>query len=167
MAMPEAQPLNIQLAWEPFPETLTSVTGFMLYWVTNLAGQFYAQAVATVGLEPYQVATLQLLALEGPMVQARVAERLRINKATMVTILNSLEAQGLVERRSFSGDKRALEIHVTKAGQKKAKEIEKVNRAADKVFFATLNEKERTTFHALLSKLATSQPTFASKEVQP
>jgi MarR family transcriptional regulator, lower aerobic nicotinate degradation pathway regulator len=162
-----AQQLSeIHIEWEPLPSTLTSVTGFMLYWVTGLAGQFYAKAVATVGLVPQQVATLQLLALEGPMVQARVAERLRINKATMVTILNGLEAQGFVERRSYASDKRALEIHATKAGQSKAKEVQRVNQAADRLFFAALSEKERTTFHALLSKLATSQPVFATKEVR-
>ena len=148
---------NIPVHWEPLPEALTGITGFMLYWVTGLAGQFYAQAVGTVGLETQQVATLQLLDIEGPMVQARLAERLRINKATMVGILNGLETQGLVERRPYADDKRALEIHPTKAGREKAGEVERVNREADRIFFAALSGEERETFHALLSKLATSQ----------
>ncbi len=148
---------DIQVQWEPLPKALTSITGFMLYWVTGSAGQFYAQAVATVGLEPQQVATLQLLALGGPMVQSRLAERLHINKATMVGVLNELEAQGWVERRPYSGDKRALEIHPTEAGREKAAMVEKVNREADRIFFAALSAEERKTFHTLLSKLATSQ----------
>jgi len=149
---------DLRVDWEPLPDALTRITGFMLYWVTGSAGQFYAQAVATVGLEPQQVATLQLLTMEGPMVQARLAERLRINKATMVGILNGLEAQSLVERRSYRGDKRALEVHPTQAGREKAEEVEQVNREADLIFFAPLSDEERKTFHALLSKLATSQP---------
>lgn len=149
---------DVRIDRKPLPEALTSITGFMLYWVTGLAGQFYAQAVGTVGLEPPQVATLQFLTVEGPTVQARLAERLRINKATMVGVLNGLEAQGLVERRPYAGDKRALEVHSTKAGEKKAKEIEQINREADLVFFAPLSDEEQKTFHALLSKLATSQP---------
>ena len=149
---------DICIDWEPLPEALTGITGFMLYWVTGLAGQFYAKAVGMVGLEPQQVATLQLLTIEGPMVQARLAERLRINKATMVGILNSLEEQGLVERRPYAGDKRALEIHPTDAGREKASELERVNREADRLFFASLSSEERETFHALLAKLATAQP---------
>lgn len=160
MANMVTQLSSIKVAWGPLPEALTSITGFMLYWVTGLAGQFYAQAVNTVGLETQQVATLQLLTTEGPMVQARLAERLRINKATMVGILNSLEAQGLVERRLYKGDKRALEVHPTQTGREKAEEVEQVNREADLIFFAPLSEEERTTFHALLSKLATSQPSY-------
>lgn len=149
---------DIRIDREPLPEALTSITGFMLYWVTGLAGGFYAQAVATIGLEPQQVATLQLLTMEGPMVQARLAERLHINKATMVGILNGLEARGLVERRPYKGDKRALEIHPTEAGREKAETVARVNREANLIFFAPLTEDEQKTFHTLLSKLATSQP---------
>ena len=149
---------DIRINREPLPEALTSITGFMLYWVTGLAGGFYARAVATVGLEPQQVAALQLLTMEGPMVQARLAERLRINKATMVGILNGLEAQGLVERRPYAGDKRALEIHPTDSGREKAEAVARVNREADLIFFSPLSSDEQKTFHTLLSKLATSQP---------
>ncbi len=148
---------DLQVQWDPLPEALTSVTGFMLYWVTGLAGQFYTRAVGTVGLEPQQVAALQLLALEGPRVQARLAERLRINKATMVGILNSLEEKGLVERRPYASDKRALEVHPTEAGREKAEEVARVNAEADRIFFGALSDEERHTFHALLSKLATSR----------
>lgn len=158
MAEQIAELQDIQVNREPLPAALTSITGFMLYWVTSLAGGFYAQAVATVGLEPQQVATLQLLTMESPMVQSRLAERLHINKATMVGILNSLEAQGLVERRPYAGDRRALEVHPTEAGREKAEAVAQVNRDADLIFFAPLSSDEQRTFHALLSKLATSQP---------
>ena len=43
------------------------------------------------------------------MVQARLTERPHINKATMASIPNGLEAKGLVERQPYAGDKRALE----------------------------------------------------------
>lgn len=158
---------DIPIQWEPLPEALTSITGFMLYWVTGLAGQFYAQVVSTVGLEPQQVATLQLVVLEGPFVQARLAERLRINKATMVGILNGLERQGLVERRPYAGDKRALEVHATEMGRAKAKEVARVNEAADARFFAALDGEERETFHRLLSKLATAQRPQGGASRQP
>ena len=164
MAEQTAKLTDVQVNREPLPAALTSLTGFMLYWVTSIAGGFYAQVVATVGLEPQQVATLQLLTTEGPVVQARLAERLHINKATMVGVLNGLEGQGLVERRAYAADKRALEIHPTAAGREKAEEVARVNREADLIFFAPLSRDEQRTFHALLSKLATSQP---APEVTP
>ncbi|MCG8351443.1 MAG: MarR family transcriptional regulator [Chloroflexales bacterium] len=99
---------DIHVHWEPLPASLTSITGFMLYWVTGLAGQFYAQAVAKLSLEPQQAAILQLLEAEGDIVQSRLAERLCINKATMVFLLDGLK--GLVERKDNSSDKRTLII---------------------------------------------------------
>jgi MarR family transcriptional regulator, lower aerobic nicotinate degradation pathway regulator len=128
----------------------------MLYWVTHSAGQFYARAVATVGLTPPQVAILQLLSLEGPLVQARLADRLQINKATMVPLLNELEAQHLVVRQPHPTDKRAFIVSLTQAGHERAAAVARVNQAADQIFFAALTPDERATFQALLRRLATS-----------
>lgn len=146
---------SIHIDWEPLPEALTKITGFMLYWVTSLAGQFYTQAIAAIGLEPQHAAILQLLDSEGDMVQSRLAERLHINKATMVFLLNSLEEKRFVERKENPADKRTFMIGLTQTGEAKITELALFNQDADKLFFDALTDEEKLSFHKLLSKLAT------------
>ncbi len=153
-----------EIDWEPMPECLSQSTGFVLHWVAKLAEQIYTNAVATIGLRPYQVATLQMLEAEGAIVQARLSDKLHIDKATMVTLLNELENQGLVERRPHPSDRRAFEIHLLEAGQQRVREAEKVSIAATKQFFSTLLPAEQQTLHKLLSQLATNYVSPSSSE---
>ncbi len=145
----------IAVQWEPLPEPLSGSTGFLLQWVTSLAGQLYTQAIAQLDVEPQQAAILQLLNAEGALVQARLAERLHINKATMVFLLNALAEKGLVARQANPADKRTLLIRLTPAGQTKAAELVQLHREADKLFFTSLSKEERKALRALLAKLAT------------
>lgn len=146
---------TFQVDWDPLPKSLSNWTGFLLFHVTELAGQMYAQALASIRLQPFQVGVLQLLASEGPMVQARLGEFLSTDKATMVGLLNDLETQGLVERRPNPHDKRSYHVHLLDGGRARLAEAEKVNAFANKMFFADLTPDEQTTLHQLLERLAT------------
>lgn len=142
--------------WEPLPSCLSCWTGFVLHWVADLGEQFFTNTVAPLGLRPNQVVILQLLASEGPIVQARLSDKLRVDKATMVTLLNELESQGLIERQPHRCDRRAFEVHILEAGLQRLQEAEKVSIAATKHFFGALTPTEQQTLHDLLSRLATS-----------
>lgn len=147
---------NPELDWEPLPECLGHWTGFVLHWVTELGSQFYARAMASLNLRPLQVGILQLLAAEGAMVQARIGEKLRVDKATMVTLLNGLEEQGLVERRPHMSDRRAYEIHLLEAGKQRLQAAEKLSVEAAQQFFSALTPQEQQTLNELLRRVATS-----------
>lgn len=147
---------NPELDWEPLPECLGHWTGFVLHWVTELGSQFYARAMAPLNLRPLQVGILQLLAGEGAMVQARLGEKLRVDKATMVTLLNDLEVQGLIERRPHASDRRAYEIHLLEAGKQRLQTAEELSIEAAQQFFSTLTHQEQQTLNELLRRVATS-----------
>lgn len=147
---------NYELDWEPLPECLGHWTGFVLHWVAELGSQLYARAMAPLNLRPLQVGILQLLAGEGAMVQARIGEKLRVDKATMVTLLNDLEAQGLIERRPHARDRRAYEIHLLEAGKQRLQAAEKLSIEAAQQFFSTLSHQEQQTLNELLRRIATS-----------
>ncbi|MFQ4135203.1 MarR family winged helix-turn-helix transcriptional regulator [Nodosilinea sp. PGN35] len=145
-------PLN----WEPLPDCLGHWTGFVLHWVNELGAQYYARAMAPLGLRPLQVGILQVLAGEGPTRQARLGDKLRVDKATMVALLNDLEAQGLVERRPHPSDRRAYDIHLLAAGCDRLRAAEQASIAAASEFFAALTPAEQHTFNQLLRRIATS-----------
>ncbi|WP_062294837.1 MarR family winged helix-turn-helix transcriptional regulator [Nostoc piscinale] len=150
------------LDWEPLPECLSHWTGFVLHWVTELGAQFYARAMTPLNLRPLQVGILQLLAGEGAMVQARLGDKLRVDKASMVTLLNDLEAQGLIERRPHPSDRRAYEVHLLKAGEQRLQQAEHVSIEVAKQFFAALTLEEQQILNELLKRVATSNASWKS-----
>jgi DNA-binding MarR family transcriptional regulator len=141
---------------DELPESLNKWTGFLLAWVTGVGARFYEEALTRVGIKPTHLAILTLLESEGPMVQARLSDRLSIFKPAMVGLLNELETLGLVQRRPHPSDQRAFEIHLLEAGEQRIHDAEAVSRAATAQFFASLASEEQQVFHALLVRLATS-----------
>jgi MarR family transcriptional regulator, lower aerobic nicotinate degradation pathway regulator len=144
------------MPWVPMPECLSRWTGFVLCWVSNLGSQFFEATLAPLHLRPGQLGILSLLESEGAMVQARLSERLRIDKATMVSLLNDLQQQGLIERRPHLTDRRAFEIHLLESGRQRIQQAEQVGEIASQRFFGVLSPEEQQTLHHLLVRLATS-----------
>jgi DNA-binding MarR family transcriptional regulator len=141
---------------EPLPEALAGWTGNLLYWVSDRGGRFYERFLAPYGLRPPHVAALQILAFDGAMPQARLGEVLRLDKKTMVYLLNDLENLGLAERRPHPDDGRAFMVHLTDHGQERLKVIETASLEADRAFFgAALSPEEQKVLHELLRRLST------------
>ncbi len=138
------------------PTALTKWPGFALAWVADLGGRHYARSLRSLGVKPQHLGILTLLASEGPLVQARIGDRLSIVKPAIVGLLNEMEALGLVERRAHPTDRRAFEVHLCDLGRQRLGEAEAVNRAVTEEFFGALNAEERDLLHRLLLRLAAS-----------
>lgn len=138
------------------PACLSRWTGFVLHWVAGLGSQYYASAMGPLGLRPNDVAILELLDSEGPLVQARLGKRLRIDKASMVGLLNGLERQGLIERRPHPTDGRTFEVHILASGRECLQQAHRASLGATEQFFEALTSEERRTLHELLTRLATT-----------
>ncbi|WP_218004564.1 MarR family winged helix-turn-helix transcriptional regulator [Microtetraspora niveoalba] len=140
------------------PEELSKWTGFLLNWVAAHARDAYEQVAARVGLKPQHLGVLTQIQ-HGPMIQARLSDRLMVFKPVMVTLVNELEAMGLAERRPHASDRRALEVHILPAGLDKVREVERLSEQASAEFFSPLTSDEQRTLHDLLTKLAKDGPT--------
>jgi DNA-binding MarR family transcriptional regulator len=138
------------------PEPLGRFTGFALSWVTDLNRQMFASAMADLGFLPAHPAILALLLYDGPMVQARLSDKLRIDRATMVGLLNDLEVKGLIERRSHPTDRRAFVVHITGEGTRCMEDIGTAAKAVNERFYGVLSEEEQQIFLTLLRRLATA-----------
>ena len=60
---------------------------------------------------------------EGPMPQHQLAEHLQVERPTLVRLLDGLERQELVERRSVEDDRRIRCVHLTEKARPLLEEI--------------------------------------------
>jgi len=90
-----------------------------LSWLLTQA-HFNLVSEISVAFEPLGVSNrgyhVLATALTGEYTQKELAERIGLDKTTMVVTVDELERKGLAERRPSSTDRRARVISVTKAG---------------------------------------------------
>jgi MarR family transcriptional regulator for hemolysin len=137
------EPLKADLCW------LLSRASYIL--TTELTAAFEG-----LGLSPRAHCVLAT-AMTGDHTQTEIAQKIGLDKTTMVVTLDELEATGLAERRPSSEDRRARIIAVTKAGQRKVREAEEI---ADRIradVLSTLPERDREVFVDALTRLVTER----------
>lgn len=84
------------------------------------------QAEKLTGLTGPQLWAMVTILREGPLRVSVLAEKLYLHPATVVGILNRLEAKGLVVRKRTQRDRRAVVVELTSAGAETAKSAPEV-----------------------------------------
>jgi MarR family transcriptional regulator, lower aerobic nicotinate degradation pathway regulator len=133
--------------------SLTGSTGFLLAFTAAAAERRYVQALTAVGLNPIHVGVLEILRA-GPRKQARLSEYLQVFQPVMVRVINELEAQQLVERRPHPTDRRAVEVHLLRAGELRLQAAGRAGAQATEQVFGVLTEAQRGELHSLLLVIA-------------
>lgn len=112
------------------------------------------------GINARELAVLQFLDGREPESQQQAAARLAIDRTTMVSLLDSLEAKDLVTRRPDARDRRRNVVVLTDAGQAKLLEATRASDAAEQELLVSLDEREAAQFRALLERItdARTQP---------
>ena len=104
-----------------------------------------------------QAGILTLITEIGPMTQKALGTALRIDRTTMVALVDDLEARGLAERRRHPRDRRAFLITVTAPGQRaKTAAIGILDRQQQR-FLAPLGQQDRLLLADLLRRLQHGQ----------
>lgn len=87
------------------------------------------QALSDHGLSYATAIPLLVLSRQGENVrQGVLADELGIEGPSLVRLIDLLQAEGLVERREDPTDRRAKTLHLTKAGEAKVEETNKILR---------------------------------------
>lgn len=85
--------------------------------------------------------------------QKDLAVTLGIEGASLVTLLNNLEKQGLIERRVNVSDKRAYEIHMTEEGRTLCEWIGNVSERAHRTMFQDIAAKDLQALKRVVEKM--------------
>ena len=118
--------------------------------------QLYGQAIESLEIsviEWYVLRSLYDQDGQRPSDLARVVGR---PPTSFTPILDEIEAKGLIERRASPSDRRSVHIHLTEAGKRLSKPVQKTADRIESRLRSAIPDDRRTEFASLL--LALQQP---------
>jgi DNA-binding MarR family transcriptional regulator len=104
-------------------------------------------------LKPRQFQILGLLHDHGGLAQRELMQAMGIDPSILVTLLNPLEADGLVSRVRDPADRRRHLVTLTRAGQRALDSASRAQKETEDALFASLDDDQREQLSALLIAL--------------
>ena len=135
------------------PAVLAGNAGFLLGKVHELARDRFERALGPLDLTVRRFGVLASLAEQGPVAQVVLGGRLAIDRSTMVSVIDELEAAGRVARRRDPRDRRAYRIELTEDGRTVLEQAELVVAQVQDEVLAPLDLGQRDQLHAVLTVL--------------
>lgn len=112
-------------------------------------------ALEPVGIDVRELGALTVLAGRQPLSQQEVAASLGVDRTTMVAVIDSLEAHGIVTREPDPADRRRNIVRLTAAGHAVYRDADAARIAAEEEFLAPLSRARAEHFRRALSSLLT------------
>lgn len=138
---------------------LISHPSLMLAVLGQQAIQRIRDALSAHGLKPRQLQVLEFLAERDAVGQRELGEQLLIDHSILVTMLNPLESDGLIERRRSCSDRRRHNVSITAAGRKRQVEATaSVALLEEQILDALPAEGRRQLAELLWTLMAAAQP---------
>jgi MarR family transcriptional regulator, lower aerobic nicotinate degradation pathway regulator len=142
------------------PRSIDEVPARLRQWPTWLLGRVHSDAKRMIaprlgerGLHLHHYAVLACIAEFAPLSQQQVCERLDVDRADMVTIVDHLQAQKLVSRTRDAADRRRYILTVTPRGRDKLAEADEIVVEVTAEFFAALTADEVATLTSLARRV--------------
>jgi DNA-binding MarR family transcriptional regulator len=129
--------------------------------------QLYDQFLAPIGLRVTQFSILAKLRRVGPMTINALAEEMLTDRTTLGRNIQPLQRDGLIRIEPSAADRRAKELHLTKAGEKRVQEAFKAWSQAQAQFETSFGGKRAAELRALLRAVVASQFTPQDRSAEP
>ena len=141
---------DAQVSRGPLPELLG-------YHLRRAQTAMFKDFGAVVGDEeditPGLFGMLQVIAANPGMSQSRLAEAMGVDRSTIVSVVDALEARGLVKRAPSLQDGRSHLLRFTGKGKQALRRMEKLVLRHEASFASVLSGAERETLIGLLARL--------------
>jgi MarR family transcriptional regulator, lower aerobic nicotinate degradation pathway regulator len=145
-------------AEDGFPKALSARVGFLLAQAHMAARARADRALDEVGLTMRGFAALATLISDGPISQQRLSRRIRMDPATMVDVIDSLEEAGYIVRRRNPSDRREYALQPTAKGRALFARAERALVGAERTTARHLDAAETQTLMDLLARIASDDP---------
>lgn len=130
---------------------------FALRSAARHVSQFYDQFLAPAGLRTSQFSILAKLNRLGPMTINALAENMVMDRTTLGRNVLPLERDGLISIAPSATDRRAKELRLTKAGEKRLQQALAAWSHAQERFETSFGAKRAAELRAMLRAVAASQ----------
>jgi DNA-binding MarR family transcriptional regulator len=129
-------------------------TAFLLAQLGALASSRFADRTRRIGLTPGDAGVLRLLGRTAGLSQRALADRLGAVPSRVVSLIDSLQERGLVERVRSTADRRNYELHLTARGQEVVRELRQIAEQHEAELLSPLTEEQALQLENLLTLLA-------------
>jgi DNA-binding MarR family transcriptional regulator len=135
------------------PPSMRDRVPFLLYSASQISQSLANEMLAEMGLSARQAGILTMVTELEPMTQKALGDALRIDRTTMVALLDDLEEKGYVARQRHPRDRRAFLVHPTDSGRAAKVAAVRILDEQQRRFLAPLTHAERSQLAALLTRL--------------
>src|SRR5712671_8115207 len=104
-------------------------------------------------LSPLEYAILVTVRDNKAVTQSELAAVLKMQLPNLVKILSKMEDAGILKRKRSTRDKRAVELSLSAAGERRADEASRLGETFNAQMLAPLSKQERTAFLQMLARL--------------
>lgn len=138
---------------EPLPQVLATRAGFLLNRLAGRIRQMTEHALAPLEIVPKHYGLMAVIKASGPTTQQSLCESLKIDRTSMVLLVDEAESKDLVVRNAHPTDRRCHLLSLSENGLKTFDQAHRLVERAEDAFFDTLNTEEKENFLTLLGKL--------------
>jgi DNA-binding MarR family transcriptional regulator len=114
-----------------------------------------AEALTPFGIDGRELGILLVLASHEPGSQQQAAQRLGIDRTSMVARIDALEDKGLISRHPHAADRRRNVVELTKSGRDTLRRASEASERAEAALLATLTlqqgERLRESLQAIVA----------------
>jgi len=135
------------------PPSMRDRVPFLLYRAAELSHSLANDMLARIQLTARQVGILTLVTEWEPMTQKALGDTLRIDRTTMVSLIDDLERKGYVVRRRHPRDRRAFLVQPTPSGRAAKVQAVAILDEQQSRFLAPLTSAQRQQLGTLLKRL--------------
>lgn len=125
----------------------------LLYQCVKRMRRLLDDGLGEHGLSLPRARVLAHLDSQGATYQAPLAEALEVAPRTITEFLDTLERDGLVERRVDPADRRARQVHITPAGSDALKYAQEVRAGVIEQVFGSFSERQLSSLSSTLRRL--------------
>jgi len=126
---------------------------FLLKHAYHRMSEIGAQVLKPYGVDGREFGVMLALHGQEPASQQQVAQRMGVDRTTMVAILDALEDKGLVARQPDPHDRRRNVVALTEDGQSVLRKAVEAHDAAEREFLAPLGSRDAERLRAALQKI--------------
>lgn len=132
---------------------LPGLVGYQIRLAQIALFRDFAEAMGELGVTPGLFGVLVIIEANPDLKQSELAKATHLDRSTVVSVIDNLEARGLVERRPALNDRRSNALRLTEDGLTLLRKLKRKVAEHEKRLASRLAAGERETLVALLQKL--------------